>query len=750
MKIATIDFETYYSREYSLSKMTTAEYIHGPQFQIIGVSVAIGDMPPIWLSYDNERAYAKALKRLESCGVVAHNTMFDGAILSKLGIQPRFLFDTLSMARPHHGLTVGGSLKSLAEHYGIGKKGTEVVDAMGKRLEDFNELELARYAGYCINDVELTRKLFAILRKMTSMEELKTINNTLLTYTRPLLELDADLLGGALLLMQREKEETISSLGVDKKDLMSNKKFAELLIAHGVEPGMKVSPTTGKETYAFAKKDAFMVELLEHPNPKVVALAEARTGTKSTIIETRMKRLLKLAALGPFAVPLSYCGALTTWRWAGMDKLNMQNLPKEGVIRKAIRAPKGFKIVVADSSNIELRVNHTLAGMKSSVQSFREGRDLYCEFASELYGYPVNKHDHPEERFVGKVAHLSLGYGCGAEKFRDMCRIYGLEITLGRAQTIVTLWRQVYHRIPTLWRVANRAIEAMVSGEEMAFGANNMISVEKDMLRTPPEHFIKYPNLSKSMNEETGYEEFTYTSRRGRGTTEVKLYGGKLVENCLAAGTLVLTDAGWVAIEDVQADHLVFDGVEFVTHGGILFKGQQPCVAVDLVNMTADHEVLTDEGWQEASQLQESGGPNIRYVDRDAAFAQQWQELGVGIPMCLWGYDIQAMAPRPVYDIADAGPRQRFVVAGASGPFIVHNCCQHLARNIMAEQWNIVARRYPVVLQVHDEIALVVPEAEAEEALAYTLEVMSTSPSWWPDIPLAAEGAIADTYGDAK
>ena len=104
-----------------------------------------------------------------------------------------------------------------------------------------------------------------------------------------------------------------------------------------------------------------------------------------------------------------------------------------------------------------------------------------------------------------------------------------------------------------------------------------------------------------------------------------------------------------------------------------------------------------------------------------------------------------------VYDIVEAGPRNRFTVRGKDGkPFIVHNCCQHLARNIIAEQWLKIAKRYKVVLQVHDEVVALVPEDEAEEAANYMVEVMSTSPEWWPEIPLAAEASYGDSYGDAK
>lgn len=127
-----------------------------------------------------------------------------------------------------------------------------------------------------------------------------------------------------------------------------------------------------------------------------------------------------------------------------------------------------------------------------------------------------------------------------------------------------------------------------------------------------------------------------------------------------------------------------------------------------------------------------------------------------GLKKCTGGRDIQPAEQEEisgrkikVYDIIESGPRNRFTVRGTDGnPFIVHNCCQHIARNIIAEQWLAISKRYPVVLQVHDEIVCVVPEAEAEEAKQFMIDVMSTSPEWWPDIPLAAEAGYAKNYGD--
>ena len=165
MKVITIDFETYYSREYSLSKMTTEAYIRDPRFEVIGVGIKVDDNPADWYSGEDVGRFLNSLDYSKDA-VLAHNCAFDGAILSWLyNIKPRFWLDTLSMARPFHHSTVGGSLKALSSFYNLGEKGDEVVQALGKQRNDFSPQELDRYADYCLQDVNLTYKLFTINEK---------------------------------------------------------------------------------------------------------------------------------------------------------------------------------------------------------------------------------------------------------------------------------------------------------------------------------------------------------------------------------------------------------------------------------------------------------------------------------------------------------------------------------------------------------------------------------------------------------
>ena len=263
MDIVTIDFETYYSKEYGLGKLTTEEYVRDDRFEVIGVSVKVNDGPTDWYTGSDPGTFLNSLDYTDKA-ILCHNTAFDGAILGwHFGIKPRLWLDTLSMAKPEHAVTVGGSLKNLVAKFHLGAKGTEVVDALGKRRADFSPTDIDAYGNYCINDTELTYKLFKVLSKGFPVSELMVIDQTIRMYTEPVIRLDKAKLEGHLVAEKERKLALLNKLGngdpeVAKKQLNSNVKFAALLTALGAEIPMKVSPTTGKETYAFAKTDSGM------------------------------------------------------------------------------------------------------------------------------------------------------------------------------------------------------------------------------------------------------------------------------------------------------------------------------------------------------------------------------------------------------------------------------------------------------------------------------------------------------------
>ncbi len=607
MNILTIDFETFYSPSFSLTKMTTEEYVRSPDFEVIGVAVQVNDGEPVWYSGDAIGTY-QFLKEFDwdNSLALAHNAPFDGAILTwKFGIKPKGWLDTLSMGRALHGTEVGGSLAVLSHYYELGEKGTEVVNALGVRRQDFPADQLARYGEYCKNDVALTWKLFNAMSSGFPPEELRLIDLTVRMFTDPVLQLDRELLERHLDAERKRKEDLLANF--DKDTLMSNPQFADLLRTFGVEPPTKISPTTGKVTYAFSKTDEAFKELLEHEDSQVQALVAARLGTKSTIEESRTERFIGIAERGALPVPLRYYAA-HTGRWGGDDKLNLQNLPRNSPLKKAILAPNGYVFLDSDSSQIEARTLAWLAGQEDLVEAFDRGEDVYKIMASAIYGKSVQSVTK-DERFVGKTTILGAGYGMGSQKFQNQLKNFGVVLELEETKRVIDTYRQTYPAIPQLWQDAHAILGAIIGDQYAEFGRNGILKVEgRKGIRLPNGLYIKYPNLRLTETESNGRlrTEFVYDTRRGKQTVPNRIYGGKVIENV----------------------------------------------------------------------------------------------------------------------------------------------CQALARIVIGMQMLMVAKKYRVVMTVHDAIGCIVPEAEADRAQEYVELCMRLRPQWAPELPLNCEAGYGPSYGD--
>tara|TARA_R100000951_G_scaffold1066_2_gene2921 strand:- start:2811 stop:4637 length:1827 start_codon:yes stop_codon:yes gene_type:complete len=535
MDVYTLDFETYYDQEYSLSKMTTENYVRDSRFEVIGLAIKKNGKSTKYL--DDAAQIERLLEHIDfsDSAILAHNTMFDGAILSwRYGIKPKVWFDTMYMGRALHGVEAGASLRALAERYGLGEKGFEVNNAKGKRRADFTAEEAKSYGEYCIQDVELTYKLFKTMGVKFPRSELKLIDVTLRMFIDPVLDLDLGLLEQHLEDVRDRKDQLLRDAEVeDKKDLMSNPKFADMLRGLKVEPPMKISLTTGKETYAFAKSDEGFKMLQEHEDDRVQSLVAARLGNKSTLEETRTQRFIGIYKRGLLPGPVRYYAA-HTGRWGGTDKINLQNLPSRGPngkkLKKAIVPPEGHTLIEADSSQIEARVLAWFAGQDDLTDAFTRGEDVYIKMASRIY-YIEEADVTKDQRFVGKTTILGAGYGMGAEKFRVQLKTFGFEVSLDEARRIISIYRDSNYKISKVWRDANYMVQQLASHRAVQFGRKGIIGVDpaNQALIVPNGLKIFYTNLRGEQSEQ-GFE-YTYKTRRGRQ----KIYGGKVIENVCQA-----------------------------------------------------------------------------------------------------------------------------------------------------------------------------------------------------------------------
>lgn len=560
MKICTVDLETYWSVTHSLSKMSPIAYCMHPETEIISCSFKMNDESSVVIvGEDAVQEYVDSVD-WSQYWVVGHNLSgFDAMILSwRLGIKPKLWGCTLAMARPIHAKDAGGSLAKLVEHYDLGRKDQSALLATkGRHLSDFTEQEVADMCTYNAAD---TDQCYALLRKLipqTRRDEVKLIDMTIRMLIEPQFDADVDLLRRTLeeeserrqqAMLEAAKtmdvydplvseEENISAV---LKVLSSAAKFATFLQTLGVEVPLKVSPRTGKDIPALAKTDEDFLALQEHQNPVVASSAAARLDAKSTILQTRIQAFLDAAGAHPqgkVPIPLKYYGADTTGRWSGWG-YNPQNLPRinpynqrpSDALRKSLVAPPGHKVVVADLSGIELRVNHYLWKVESSMDMFKadpEKADLYKDFASKLYDVPFAEVTK-QQRQVGKVAHLGLGFGAGWKTFMTVAKVMGgVELEENESRDIVEKWRAQYFEIAQGWRTCHNVLPTIMRGSTgTAVDPWGMVVPVPEGLQTP-KGIIRYPSLRTERNEDDGRMEFIY----GHGRNKARIYAGKIDEN---------------------------------------------------------------------------------------------------------------------------------------------------------------------------------------------------------------------------
>lgn len=742
--ILTIDFETFYSQTFSLTKLTTEEYIRSPEFEVVGVAVQVDDGEPEWFSGSPENTY-QFLRQFDWANsiAIAHNAMFDGAILNWIyGIRPKGWIDTLSMARALHGTEVGGSLKVLAEYYGLGVKGTEVVNALGLKREQFSAEQLALYGEYCKNDVALTWKLFRAMSESFPAVELRLIDLTIKMFTEPVLQLDKNALIDHL---AEVKERKAAVLGLfDKEVLMSNPKFAEALTELGVTPPMKVSPANGKQTYAFSKTDEEFKALLEHPNDMVQALVTARLGTKSTIEETRTERFIGIAERGPLPVPLRYYAA-HTGRWGGDDKLNLQNLPRSSPLKNCIIAPEGYVILDSDSSQIEARTLAWLAGQEDLVLAFENGEDVYRIMASRIYNKPeqdVTK----SERFVGKTTIL----GCIAEGTLVLCSSgwkpieqvttedqlwdgdgwvchQGLQNSgIKETLNLCGVWLTPDHKVwsGTQWLEAQSVVaDAATLSLALDTGARNLPAQATYKARKTGAGLQTDKKLAQTY-------DIAYAGANNRFMIATDA-GALIVHNCgygMGAAKFKVQLKNFGVEVELDECRRIIDTYRS-TYPAIpkLWNSANNALNAILRNQSTtlgSGDILGVEG---ANGVMLPNGLRLKY------------------PNLRLRQDEQTGKTELVYDTKKG---KALIPTRIYGGKMVENVCQALARIIIGGQMLSVAKKYRVVLTVHDAIACIVPKEEADTAKEYIELCMRLRPSWALDLPLNCEAGYGESYGD--
>ena len=521
-----LDFETYYDTELSLSKQTTLQYVHHPEFKIWGVGIKFNNEPTEWFGEDE---YLDALQEIpwEDCAVICHNTLFDAYILTQhLGLYPAYYYDTAAMARglyPNQSASLKATAERVFPNDETMRKGEELINAKG--IRDLNPELDEQIGGYCIQDVDLTYAIFQQFIQTYPQEELDVIDLTCRMFVEPKLTLNSELL---ITHKEETKQRTLDLIeksGVTRDVLASQKKFAEHLKSLDITVPTKKSPNTGQQIPAFSKTDSAYIQM-QNMYPEYKHLWDAREAVKSRLEETRAQRFLEnINPDGTFPVPLRYYAA-HTGRFGGTDSLNLQNLPRGSVLRKALTAPEGQRLFVADLSNIEARMLAWLSNQQDLLNAFAAGRDVYSEFASQIYGKPVTKADKLE-RYVGKTAILGLGYGMGHEKFKYTLKVGtpSVDITEATALSIVSQYRAMYPNIPQLWNAFKYHLFTMAVTNKDSKVPYGPLFIKSKAIELPNGMHLYYPGLI--------YENGNHMYNSGK--TMVKTYGARLVENVVQA-----------------------------------------------------------------------------------------------------------------------------------------------------------------------------------------------------------------------
>lgn len=460
LKKVSMDWESYYdpATGYTLKKITGEEYIRSPLFEPLCIGVKFEGEKEYAVRQEDLPRFFKALRKSQDkLAVIHHHGQFDALISShRFNFKPKLLLCTLSMARASNfPRDFSLSLDSLSKHYGILPKTVPYHLFQGKHWSDMTHelkcLMLDGAARDALNAEEICDRLLPLFPR----EELVSIDWTIRAYSEPQLIGFSEEFEEIARNEEQRKADLLKSLGLTKDLLTSNAKFAEILEALGVEVEKKAN-SKGQLIPAVAKSDSFMKDLLNSEDETVKLLAETRLAVKSSIRETRAGRMADMSSRGKMAVYYYFCGAQNTTRHSGGDKFNWQNLERKGPMRKAIAAPKGRKLIIVDKSQIECRILNAASGQEDVVERFRRGEDIYCYNASMLYGFPVNKKDHPTERGTGKQIELSCGYGCGAAKFVSTAAlgIYGppVKLELQEALQAVKFYRDNHPHVVEQWK----------------------------------------------------------------------------------------------------------------------------------------------------------------------------------------------------------------------------------------------------------------------------------------------------------
>lgn len=806
MNYLTLDFETYYDKEINLKKMTTQAYVMHPQMEVLMVSAKFNEDPVQVIDGEQITTFFATVDWANTA-VIAHNAVFDGSILYwRYGVRPAMLIDTMSMAQALGVPTIAGSaslatcIRLLQEAgYAVPPKGTEVLDALGKRRADFTPQQWAAYREYCKNDTDITWFLFKVLRQYLTDEEMRFQDIILRCYTEPRLTVDLPTVEYELNRCRTYKAEQLAEVckmfGTTQDNLSallrSNDKFAEVLRSIGgvteeeAEQGKsgtfiiptKVSEKTGKTTWAFGKTDVAFKELCEHEDPKVQAVCQARLAAKSSIDETRCLKFLEYGSYG--FLPMGYkIGGAHTNRMSGGSAGCFVG---ETMI---VVLPVGADVNAWEYRMIK-DVQHTDLIWDGSDWCAHDG--VVCHGVKRVYNWDGLTATKNHECFTNSEREYTKPF----KWFMDN------RYVLAKAQLPAG---GIYESMPESNVCYADGAKAMVYdilnvGDRHCYVANGKLVHNSANMQ----------NLPSGRRE--GQSDLLRRSIIAQGNSVIVNYDASQIECRVLAYIANQTDvlgvfASGGDVYSFAASKIhgipyqeIIDGrkssdpetahkYSMMRHYGktatlALGYGQgaqgfQKYALVNTgINMTMDESATTVRAWRDANgfitgfwrmcdqalatmvaggQMYFGGADGKMFFADGNRYIFGRKVAGIRMPNGLWlnypNLSADFTNPRrPQYFYDKCGYNGKPLKTKVYSGLVAENITQALAFAVMKTQAVWIAQYYPIVMNTHDEWCIVVPREQAEVAAEYMHRCMCTAPDYIQGIPLASEGGWAQSYG---
>lgn len=670
MRFMSIDIETY--SDIDINKAGVYRYVDTDAFKILLFAYSVDGGPVQLIDLTRGDSIPKEIVNALSDKSVtkwAYNANFERVALSRfLGMPTGQYLDPegwkcsmvwaatlgLPMGLAKVGEVLALDKQKMSEGRGLIYKFCKPDKKTGLRVmpEEFPE-DWETFRRYNIRDVETEMGIQKMISPFPCSDELwqeywtdQQINDrgveVDLTLARNAVSMDAEI-------SEKLMEKMRSLTGIDNP--RSTSQLDMWLREHGCD------------MVSLGKKDVAQV-IEETDDPLIRKVLSLRLLIAKSSVKKYTKMLDATCSDGRARGMFQFYGAMRTGRFAGR-LLQLQNLPQNHIeniglirelarrgdlealsvmfdsvpdilsqlIRTAFVAMEGSRFIVADFSAIEARVIAWLAGEEWRMKAFAEGKDIYCASASAMFGVPVVKHGiNGELRQKGKVAELACGYGGSV----GALKAFGADkmgLTETEMQSIVDNWRASSPRIVQLWWNVDRAIKQTLEDGTTHRTHGLMFSLQKGILfiRLPSGRSLAYvkPRL---IDGKITYEGVS----SNKGWARLESYGPKFVENCIAEGTQVLTDRGWIEIQNVTTKDALWDGEKWVSHEGLINKGIQEVINIDGALMTPDHKVLTQEGWKNAPSCKGLKRYEVKLPNSDRVRRVEREEIPVEGKMRLW------------------------------------------------------------------------------------------------------------------